>query len=108
MATITTTPITIVISCVRPIERPRNCTVAVLLTSSVSTSVPHSNWINARIRNASPIDISTSWRSPARLRRIGAHIVFSVRMPSAAVVTIANTIEIANGTPQVTFIRYAM
>ena len=29
---------------------------------------PSSNWITARIRNASPIDISTSCSSPARLR----------------------------------------
>jgi hypothetical protein len=57
---ITTTPIAITISSVRPIESPRKWTVSVTLTSRLRISVPQMYWTKARMMNARPIEISSS------------------------------------------------
>ncbi len=54
---------------------------------------------------ASPIVINSSCSMPAPRPRIGAHMIFSSKIPSNAVITIAKTIPKISGSSQVTLTR---
>ena len=96
-------------SSVRPMcSPPPSDTDDVTFALSLRTSVPATSWITLRRTNARPSAISSSWRTPAPLRRIGRHITNSRPSASAAVVTNANGSASASGKPNADCAKTAM
>ena len=87
-----TKPTRITISWVRPIRRPGTRPWRAVDVELAQLGAPD-ELDPVADTNASPSVISSSCSIPAPRVRIGAHIVFSRRIPSSAVVAIANAIS---------------